>query len=196
MIEEIPHRRPSQKQVINYIPQNRENPKLASCSSAWGNIPTILNDLINRFNLKQDKALEFGVEYGYSTSALANYFKSVTGVDTFEGDVHSGTKSNHIEITSDNLKEFKNVQLIKSDYREYIKMNNEFFDLIHIDIIHNYYETFECGEWSVNHSNCIIFHDTLSFPEVFRAVYDLSVKYDLDFYNYTESHGLGILIRK
>jgi hypothetical protein len=37
---------------------------------------------------------------------------------------------------------------------------------------------------------------SLSFPEVHRAVYDLSVKYNLDFYNYNESHGLGILVRK
>lgn len=182
--------------IINYYPTKRENPKLANVTSAWGNIPTIINDIIDRFNLGRKSALEFGVEYGYSTSALSNYFDVVIGVDTFEGDNHSGFKNNHIEITANNLSEFSNIKLIKSNYKDYILNNNERFDMIHIDIIHNYFETFECGEWSVNHSDCVIFHDTLSFPEVFRAVYDLSVKYNLDFYNYEESHGLGILVKK
>lgn len=182
--------------IIEYIPVKRENPKLAQVGSAWGNIPSIIKDIIERFNLDQKIALEFGVEYGYSTSALANYFEKVIGVDTFEGDIHSGIKNNHIEITTGNLKDFSNIDLIKSDFRDYIKDNNNFYDLIHIDIIHNYEQTFACGEWSVNHSNCVIFHDTLSFPEVFRAVCELANKYNLEFFNYQESHGLGILVNK
>lgn len=184
------------KIVTTYEPTNRYEPKLAKVGSAWGNIPTIIKDIIEKFNLNQKSALEFGVEYGYSTSALANYFESVIGVDTFEGDNHSGHKDNHIEITQRNLLDFNNIKLIKSDYREYIKSNEDRHDLIHIDIVHNYFETFECGDWSVRHADCVIFHDTLSFPEVFRAVSDLSIKYNLEFFNYQESHGLGILVNK
>jgi len=180
--------------MINYIPTNRNNPRLANVGSAWGNIPTIIKDIIDRFNLKQDLALEFGVEYGYSTSALANYFNNVIGVDTFEGDPHSGFKINHLETTTENLKDFSNIQLVKSDYRDYIKGNNNMYDMIHIDIIHTYNETFECGEWAINHSKCVVFHDTLSFYEIMRVCEDLSTKHNLDFYNYEESYGLGILI--
>ena len=180
--------------MTNYIPTNRYEPRLISVDSAWGNIPTILKDVIERFNLKQDLALEFGVEYGYSTSAISNYFTNVIGVDTFEGDPHSGFKDNHLEATTNNLIDFNNIQLVKSDYKDYIKDNNDIYDMIHIDIIHNYNETFECGEWSINHSKCVIFHDTLSFPEIMRVCEDLSIKHNLEFYNYEESHGLGILI--
>jgi hypothetical protein len=177
-----------------YIPINRHQPKLANVGSAWGNIPSILKDIIDRFNLNQNSALEFGVEYGYSTSALANYFTNVIGVDTFEGDPHSGFKQNHLDITAGNLTDFNNIKLVKSDYKDYIKDNNNMYDMIHIDIIHNYDETFECGEWAINHSKCVIFHDTLSFSSIMKVCLDLSSKYNLEFHNYEESHGLGILI--
>lgn len=180
--------------MINYIPTNRHTPRLANVGSAWGNIPTILKDIIERFNLKQDSALEFGVEYGYSTSALANYFTKVIGVDTFEGDPHSGFKLNHLQTTTNNLVDFSNIQLVKSDYRDYIRDNNDMYDMIHIDIIHTYNETFECGEWAIKHSKCVIFHDTLSFHDIMRVCKDLASKHNLEFYNYEESYGLGILI--
>lgn len=178
----------------NYVPTIIEHPKLAEGQSAWGDIPTILKDIITRFNLKQNIALEFGVEYGYSTSALSNYFNNVIGVDTFEGDIHSGMKSNHLDLTTEKLKEFTNITLIKSDYKNYINNQSEIFDLIHIDIIHTYEPTFECGEWAVQHSKCVIFHDTESFPEMKKVVQDLATKYNLDCYNYDKSNGLGILI--
>lgn len=180
--------------MISYIPTNRHTPRLANVGSAWGNIPTIIKDIIERFNLKQDSALEFGVEYGYSTSALANYFTNVIGVDTFEGDPHSGFKNDHLQTTTNNLLDFTNIQLVKSDYRDYIRDNNDIYDMIHIDIIHTYNETFECGEWSIKHSKCVIFHDTISFPDIMRVCNDLSSKHNLEFYNYFESYGLGILI--
>ena len=182
--------------MINYLPTNRHTPRLADVGSAWGNIPTILKDIIKRFNLKQDLALEFGVEYGYSTSAMSNYFTNVIGVDTFEGDPHSGFKDNHLETTTNNLVDFNNIQLIKSDYKDYIKDNNDMYDMIHIDIVHNYNETFECGEWAINHSDIVVFHDTISFPDIKRVCEDLARLYNLEFYNYPHSHGLGILVRK
>ena len=170
--------------MINYIPTNRHTPRLANVGSAWENIPTILKDIIERFNLKQDLALEFGVEYGYSTSALANYFTNVIGVDTFEGDPHSGFKLDHLQTTTNNLVDFSNIQLVKSDYRDYIRDNNDMYDMIHIDIIHTYNETFECGEWAIKHSKCVVFHDTLSFPDIMRVCKDLASKHNLEFYNY------------
>ena len=88
---------------INYVPKIRDTPKLVNVINAWGDIPTIIKDIIVTFNINPQTALEFGVEYGYSTSALANYFTKVIGVDTFIGDVHSGKKIIHFELTKDNL---------------------------------------------------------------------------------------------
>lgn len=183
--------------MINYIPKQRHNPKLMTkMPSAWGDIPTILKDIIERFNVKQNKALEFGVEFGYSTSALSNYFNIVIGVDTFKGDIHTANKDYHYEMTKENLKEFNNIQLIESTYQEFIKNNNEYYDLIHIDIVHDYEPTYECGEWAIQHSDITIFHDTESFPSIKRVCEDITNKFNLDFYNYPYSHGLGILVKK
>ena len=181
--------------VLNYYPIKRETPTLPNIGSAWGNIPTIINDIIERFDIKKDKAIEFGVEYGYSTAALANYFESVTGVDTFIGDQHAGFKGDIYETTKSNLEPFKGINLVQKSYQEFIKDHNDHYNLAHVDIVHTYDDTYNCGEWCINHSDVVIFHDTLSFPDVFRACYDLATKYNLDFYNYTESHGLGILVK-
>ena len=181
----------------NYIPSIKHNPIVwDKYASAWGDIPTILKDIILRFKIKNNLCLEFGVEYGYSTSALSNYFKKIIGVDTFLGDVHTGPTEDHYERTKNELSAFKNIELVKSDFRDFTKIeeNNIIYDLIHIDIVHTYSETYECGEWSVLRSPITIFHDTESFEDVKQVCLDLSNKYNLDFYNYPYSNGLGILI--
>jgi len=183
-----------------FIPSKRGNPTLSLNSktkhSAWGDIPTILEEIVENFCVKRDKALEFGVEWGYSTSAISNYFKSVTGVDTFTGDIHSSYKNDHFQETKTYLSEFKNINLIQSTYQDFTSLNNDMYDFIHIDIIHTYEDTYRCGLWSIEHSPVVVFHDTLSFPDVLNAVSDLSTQNGLDFYNYPGSHGLGILVKQ
>jgi hypothetical protein len=107
--------------MIEYVPKVRDTPKLVKVISAWGDIPTILKDIIVTFNINPQIALEFGVEYGYSTSALSNYFTKVIGVDTFTGDIHSNIKQNHYKMTESILKSYKNIQLIQSSYQDFIK---------------------------------------------------------------------------
>lgn len=187
----------NEKQSVQYVPTHREWPVLAQQQpSAWGNIPTILKDIIDRFKLKTNRAIEFGVEFGYSTSALANYFEEVIGIDTFTGDEHAGFKGDIYEIAQSSLKIFKGVSLVKQSYQEYTNSHSERYDFAHVDIVHTYEDTYACGEWCVQHADVVIFHDTLSFPEVYKACLDLSNKYNLDFYNYEESYGLGILVNK
>lgn len=184
-------------QIIPFIPEERDSPRvLSNVPTAWGDIHTILKGIIKRFNIKTKSALEFGVQYGFSISALSNYFDEVIGVDTFEGDIHAGIEEDFFMKTKTNLKDFSNVRLIQSSYQDYI-VNRPFerYDLIHIDIVHTYKETFDCGEWSVNNSDITIFHDTESFQDVKSACLDLQKKYNLKFYNYPDSHGLGILIK-
>ena len=185
--------------MIPYHPlKKQENVRLCyPYNSVWGDITQIVLDIVERFNVPRKIALEFGVEYGYSTSALANHFESVIGVDTFMGDSHSGYKlESHYDKTLLNLKDFPNIKLVQSLYQDYIKDNDNFYDLIHVDISHDYEHTFACGDWSLEHSFITIFHDTISFEMVRLVVKDLAEKHNREFYNYEHWHGLGILVRK
>ena len=181
---------------IEYSPLKIDRPKrlAQSQSQAWVGLESILLDIIEFSKIERNGALEFGVEFGYSTSALANYFKTVTGVDIFTGDPHAGHHGDIFDLTKNNLKEFENIQLVKSDYKDYIKNNEDRFDLIHVDIIHTYEDTYACGLWSAKHSDCTIFHDTQSYPEVKKAVADIAKKTNKKFYNYRQCNGLGIVV--
>ena len=191
--------------MIPYIPTIKEMPPLLDVTSAWQNIPKIIKDIIIRFNINPDTALEFGVERGYSTTAFAHYFKRVIGVDAWDWDMGDGvsrTYSNVCQLLSD----WKNITLIQSKYQDFILQNNRRYDLIHVDIgyeTHEYQPTYECGDWAMRHSDCVLFHDTLSFPGVKRACEELAEKHGFEFYNYVEeigivgiACGLGILIKK
>ena len=161
--------------------------------SAWKGLESIIGDVIKRSGINATSCLEFGVEYGYSTAVFANYFDKVTGVDLFTGDIHAGYKGNIFDAAADNLKDFKNITLIKNDYKDFIKDHHLSYDLIHVDIIHTYEATYECGFWAAEHSGCTLFHDTESFSSVKKAVRDIAKKSGKRFYNYPYYNGLGIL---
>lgn len=185
--------------MLIYTPSRFERPKnLLDVPSAWRGLEWIIKDIIETFGIKTEKALEFGVEYGFSTMALSNYFTKVIGVDTFLGDEHS--KTEHTEGLYEAVRDVmpKNVQLYPISYQEYIKKNylNSPYDLIHIDIVHTYKDTFDCGDWAIQNSKLVIFHDTESFKDVMRAVQDLASKHNVEFYNYPKHYGLGMLWRK
>ena len=181
--------------ITPYVPDRRVTPpRCLPISSAWMGIETILGDLIERFDLRTERCLEFGVEYGFSTAALSSYFGSVVGVDTFMGDKHTANLRDFYAETVENLRPFGNIRLVRSDYRDYIVKDDSVYDLIHVDIVHTYADTFRCGLWSAKRSQCTIFHDTESFPEVKQAVMDVARSTGKRFYNFDESYGLGILV--
>jgi hypothetical protein len=178
-----------------YAPQHRELPaRVLEPATAWKGIESVLGDLIERFHIGTKHCLEFGVEYGYSTAALSCFFDAVIGVDTFTGDKHTENKSDIFFFTSQRLAPFRNIELVCTDYRQWIAKNRGHYDLIHVDIVHTYTDTFSCGLWSAQHAPCVLFHDTLSFPAVRRAVVDIARETGKEFYNFNESYGLGILI--
>lgn len=181
---------------LNYVPRKTVMPKrlVQSKSQAWVGLEKIILDIIEFSKIETTRALEFGVEHGYSAAVLANYFRKVIGVDTFTGDPHAGHHGDIFEQTRKNLEDFSNITLIKSDYRDFITTNTDFFDMIHVDIIHTYEDTYRCGLWGVEHSQCTIFHDTQSFPEVKKAVADIARKTNKKFYNYRKCNGLGIIV--
>lgn len=181
--------------ILPYVPKSRQlPPRVLPVYSAWKGIESVLSDLITEFNIGRKRCLEFGVERGYSTAALSCFFDSVTGVDTFTGDKHTGEWSDLYASTSERLSPFNNIRLIRSDYRDWIAKDDSFYDLIHVDIIHTYADTYKCGLWSAKHSQCTIFHDTESFPAVKQVLIDLSRDLGKTFHNFEESNGLGILI--
>jgi len=181
--------------VTPYAPNRREPPARAlEVTSAWEGIQNILADLIERFNIDTTRCLEFGVEYGFSSVALSSYFGSVTGVDTFQGDRDTVNKDDIFQATKNRLAPYSNIEVIRSDYRDFIKQDHGTFGLIHVDIIHTFADTFACGLWSANHSQCTIFHDTESFPQVKQAVREVARHTNKTFYNFSESYGLGILV--
>lgn len=181
--------------IIQYVPKHRQLPnRTLPVSSAWKGIESILADIINQFHIGTDRCLEFGVEFGYSTTALSSFFDSVTGVDTFHGDKHTTDKRDIYTETVNRLASFENIKLVRSDYRDWIKNDTGSYNLIHVDIIHTYADTFDCGLWSAMHSKCTIFHDTESFPAVKEAVREISRRTGKSFYNFEESNGLAILV--
>lgn len=178
-----------------YKPKQKKTPeRMIEVTSAWKGLEQVIEDILIHFDIGRDKCIEFGTEFCYSTVVFSNYFKAVKGVDIFTGDIHTDNKSNHYEDTKRSVSQFENIELIKSDYRDFIKANDEQFDFAHVDIIHTYEHTYECGLWAVQHSKCCIFHDTESFPEVRRAVYDLAKDTGKKVYNYPYHHGLGIIV--
>lgn len=178
-----------------YKPVKKEIPKnILQVNSAWEGLELVIEDILDRFDIGRDKCIEFGTEYCYSTVVFSSFFKNVKGIDLFTGDEHSRFKKDHYLDTKKSISEFKNIDLIKSDYRDYIKKDDEQYDFAHVDIVHTYAETFECGLWAVKHSKCCVFHDTESFPEVRRAVFDLAKHTGKKVYNYPYHHGLGIIV--
>lgn len=185
--------------MINYTPSfQRSLPKSVDVPTAWDGVESAIPALIRDFHINPRCALEFGVDYAYSTVALANYFETVIGVDTFFGDINAGDRGEHgiydqvVEI----VKPFENIVLVKSDFREFIALPHPQFDLIHVDIVHNFEQTYQCGRWSVDHAPVVIFHDTLAFRDVMQAVTAIADETGCEFYNWNYKHGLGILVRQ
>src|SRR5271156_4729041 len=179
---------------ITYTPRKLVKPlRMPTVGTAWDGNELIIEDLIERFQISPKRCIEFGVEHGYSTAALANYFKHVIGVDTFEGDQHAGfgDADKTFAATEEMLKGFPNITLARTSYQDWIGKDDSEYDLCHIDIVHTFYDTYECGKWAVTHSDIAVFHDTLSFPDVMYAVKELAMDFEdhLYFYNYPHQHG-------
>src|SRR5690242_16322365 len=82
-----------------YNPRELHTParllQLQNKTSGWQGIELIIQDILKRFKSDGESCIEFGVEQGYSTVALSNFFKRVVGIDTFEGDMHAGEHADH-----------------------------------------------------------------------------------------------------
>lgn len=165
--------------------------------SGWMGLECYMHSIINNLNVKTDLALEFGIDHGYSLKVFAQLFKKCIGVDSFSGDPHIGHPQDpaFFQGILNTFKEY-NVEIFKQDYRDYIKNDNKQYDLIHVDIVHFYKETFECTDWAMQHSNVVLVHDTITFPDMHKVCKDISSKHNVEYYNIPLCNGLGILHRK
>lgn len=193
--------------MIEYVPKVYSvPPKLMEIQTAWGGLESILEDITTRFCPNRGTALEFGVEYAYSTIALSNFFDMVIGVDHFMGDGHAGLVPSDFDLykeTKEKVKKYGNISIVRDSWQHWSKFVNSCeneiyhklqYDLIHIDIYHTFEETYACGSWSVRHSPCVLFHDTESWPEVKPAVAKIAEENNKIFYNFPKYNGLGILV--
>ena len=164
--------------------------------SAWKGLENYIIPLIRELKVDTSIALEFGVDYGYSTNVLSKVFERVVGVDAFIGDNFINHKQGE-EFHQTVLDTFNdtNVEIIKSDYRDFIKEEKGRFGLIHVDINHTYEDTFKCVDWCLEHSDVVIAHDTESFYNVKKALIDAKDKHKVNFYNIEPHYGLGVLYR-
>lgn len=178
-----------------YKPVSKKQPdKMINIISAWRGLELIIEDILVRFKIGRRSCIEFGVEFGYSTVVLSNYFDRVIGIDTFEGDKHTLNRKGHFDETKARLSKYENIVLHKSYYQDWILNDINYYDFAHVDIVHSYNETYECGLWAAQNSDCVIFHDTESFPAVKRAVIDIANITGYKMYNYPYHFGLGILV--
>src|SRR5271156_4754824 len=184
---------------ITYIPRKLVKPtRLIDVPTAWRGNESILEDIIERFQISPKRAIEFGVQHAYSTAALANYFTHVIGVDTFAGDEMAGVGDpDHTFVgTQEALKDFQNITLARTSYQDWIRKDDSLYDLCHIDVVHTYEDTYTCADWAVSHTDVTILHDTQSFPDVMYACKAIAEDWNLYLYNYPHQHGLGILSRR
>jgi len=181
---------------IPYTPQRLSTPPMmVEVPTAWDGVEQALEDIVDRFCVSRERCLEFGVQHGYSTVALSNYFAHVTGVDTCVGDPYAGVHEDIYEWCLEKFKPFPNITMVRSDWETWAEAHKgEWFDLIHVDIYHTWEQTYRCGLWAAAHAPVVLFHDTLSFPAVGLAVSHLASITGKKYYNWNFRHGLGILV--
>ncbi len=180
--------------IPEYIPVKKADPpKSIDVVSAWQGLEQIIPDIMDRFGIQGGRCIEIGVEFGYSAVIFSNFFQEVVAVDTFEGDIHSGHKENHYESTKRLLQAYPNINLEKCTYQEWIVKDHSHYNFAHVDIVHTYDDTFTCGLWAAERSQCAIFHDTESFMAVRHAVIDIAKQTGKQLFNYPYHNGLGII---
>ena len=149
---------------------------------------------------KPEVIVDLGVDHGFSTFCFAMpRIGKVYGIDSFEGDVHSGQRNDYtyeyVLQKREKLFMNENVTFIKGYFDEVAKTWSLPIDILHIDGLHTYkavkndYET-----WSkfVKDDGVILFHDTCVEERNF-GVKQFFKELDLPKVNFTQSYGLGVV---
>ena len=136
---------------IPYEPKRFYCPvRLIDVPTAWQGIAIILADILERFGVKRETCLEFGIQHGDSTAALSNFFQRVIAVDHFAGDKYLGACDpvQQESMTRSNLSAFLNIEIVTKTYQDFIASEDKQYDFCHIDIEHSFEQTYDCGLWA------------------------------------------------
>lgn len=143
--------------------------------------------------------VDLGVDFGYSTFCMANANPKnlVFGVDSFEGDEHSGFRNTYQHCNDYQYKMgLKNLHFLKGYFDDVASRWEDMpIDVLHIDGLHTYeavkndYET-----WSkfMRPNHIIMFHDTYVWKKDF-GVRKFFIELNKHKVNFNVSNGLGVI---
>ena len=166
--------------------------KLDHIISAWTGHRAFADWLVR--TMQPETTVDLGVDYGYSTFALAEHNPgTVYGVDMFEGE-RGATYGSTLEQAQGYCDELglTNVVFIKDTFENVARTWTKPIDILHIDGTHTTQAvTQDYKTWSpfVREGGVILFHDTDAFPEVGHVVRKLPGYVG----EFRHSAGLGIL---
>jgi len=185
--------------MIPYQPKSISTPErvLADVPSGWKGLETILGSIVEEFCPQRRIALEIGVEFGFSTVALSNFFDLVIGVDHFQGDDHAGKTPEGIDRyheTKERLAPYENIELVNMPWEQYIYCNERHWDLIHYDARHDFHDTYTAVYWACQHAPVVLVHDITWFADVRPACERVAKDLNKQAYGFSDYNGLGILV--
>lgn len=166
---------------------------IENLASAWKGHRRFAKWLVEE--MQPTTIVDLGVDYGYSTFCLAiPNIGTVYGIDTFEGDIHTGVHTDAKEVCYYVIEQnnYNNIKIIEKDFD---LVHSEWtlpIDILHIDGLHTYEQTMNNYKlWSkfLHEKSCVIMHDVISFPEVMKVFQEIPL-YKVHF---THSAGLGVL---
>ena len=124
------------------------DPKYSNISSSTGNFIYSLAESIEAKNI-----LEIGTSNGYSTSWLAHTKAKIISIEVRE---------DRFKLAKENLKDFKNITLIKGDAIKIIPTLNEKFDFVFIDAMKRQYLSYLKLLLPKLNKNCVIVADNVN----------------------------------
>jgi GT2 family glycosyltransferase len=148
--------------------------------------------------------VELGVEAGFSYFVLCQALESsqgrCVGIDTWEGDEHSGSYGEEVyeSVASRNCPYARHSTLVRATFEAALPdFEVGSIDLLHIDGCHHYEAVrrdFESWQEKLSSSAVVLFHDTserLSGFGVWRLWEELTALYPS--FEFVHGHGLGVL---
>jgi hypothetical protein len=173
--------------------------------SAWQGLENRVQDILELVH-PINRIVEIGVEYGYSLFSLSSAVPSaeVIGVDPYDtltteecrslkvlgSQAIIGSSEAKAWVTA-HLQEFPNARLLTMTGEDALGAVQGPIDILHIDAIHTFdavEKDFRLWEPKLRRGGCVLFHDTVSFPNdvgrFFRSLPGRKVEF-------RECNGLG-----
>jgi predicted O-methyltransferase YrrM len=119
--------------------------------------------------------VEIGVDYGFSLFHFAKDFPEATIIGIDDYDPSYAQHNDAEQWVFRFLNDFRNVILMRSNSLEVAKILHGSIDLLHIDGEHTYEAVsadFAAWEPKVRSGGCIMFHDTISFPNAIGRFFE------------------------